>query len=565
MIKQQPSTSGAWTLHRIALVYHIIAIALISADFFFLHQLDYLQSHRLLGISIDIIILGFILVLAIQGIKTVKRKEAFILEQAERYKSLYDNHPDSIISFSLDGEVLSANHGLESLLGLGRESAMLTSFIPMINPPDLLKALHHFQVASAGMPQNFEAAFVHQKGFPIPSNVTFVPTMIDGQIVGVYAILKDLTEVKEQKKEIDKLYKQNQLILNSVSEGIYGIDLSGRTIFWNQAAEAITGWKVDEMLGRQIHNLIRPIKSDGTFYSNEESPILNTILGNEFPVMKEDQFWRKDGTAFPVEYMSSPMLEGRGQILGTVITFKDITELKKTQELLIKSDKLSAVGQLAAGVAHEIRNPLTALKGFLQLLKTNSEKEQYYIDIMRKELQRIEFIVNEFLFVSKPQATHFVTKTVDSIVMSTIELLQPQALLGNIEIEAEIAPGLPAVSCDEHQIKQVFINILKNALESMAQGGTMRIQAESDLPGRNITIRFIDEGCGIAPERLPKLGEPFYSTKEKGTGLGLMVCYRIIEAHGGLMQIRSKLDEGTTVEITLPSTTINENKEVTVK
>ncbi len=104
----------------------------------------------------------------------------------------------------------------------------------MINPPDLLKALHHFQVASAGMPQNFEAAFVHQKGFPIQSNVTFVPTMVDGNIVGVYAILKDLTEVKEQKKEIDKLYKQNQLILNSVSEGIYGIDMNGRTIFWNQ-------------------------------------------------------------------------------------------------------------------------------------------------------------------------------------------------------------------------------------------------------------------------------------------------------------------------------------------
>ncbi|OPH60255.1 hypothetical protein BC351_17305 [Paenibacillus ferrarius] len=559
---KQHATTKKFTLYHLALVYHIIAIALIGTDFFFLHHLAYVQAHCYVGIAIDIVVFAVILGIAIYGIKTVKRTEVSIIETAERYKSLYDNHPDSIISFSLDGEVLSTNHGLESLLGLSRETAVLTSFIPMINPPDLLKALHHFQVASAGMPQNFEAAFVHQMGFPIQSNVTFVPTMVDGHIVGVYAILKDLTEVKEQKKEIDKLYKQNQLILNSVSEGIYGIDMSGRTIFWNQAAEAITGWKVDEMLGRQIHNLIRPTKSDGTYYSNEESPILNTILDHEVSVMKEDRFWRKDGTTFPVEYMSSPMLEGRGQVLGTVITFKDITELKKTQELLIKSDKLSAVGQLAAGVAHEIRNPLTALKGFLQLLKTNNEREQYYIEIMQKELQRIEFIVNEFLFVSKPQATHFVTRTVDSIVMSTIELLQPQALLGNIEIAAEIAPGLPMVSCDEHQIKQVFINILKNALEAMDQGGTLRIEAEPDAYGRNITIRFIDQGCGIAPERLPKLGEPFYSTKEKGTGLGLMVCYRIIEAHGGLMQIRSKLEEGTTVEITLPSTTTNIHKGV---
>lgn len=550
----QQTTTRNWTSFHLALVYHIVAIALIGADFFYLSKLAYMQDNRIAGLAIEIILFCSILVLSLLGTKALKKRESTMMETAERYKSLYDNHPDSIISFSLDGEVLSANHGLESLLGLSREASMLTSFIPMISPPDLLKALHHFQVASAGMPQNFEAAFVHQKGFPVPSNVTFVPTMVDGHIVGVYAILKDLTEVKEQKKEIDKLYKQNQLILNSVSEGIYGIDMNGRTIFWNQAAEAITGWKVDEMLGRQLHNLIRMKKSDGTLYPPEESPLLNMLLNREVSVIQEDVFWKKDGTTFPVEFMSSPMLEGKGYLLGTVITFKDITQLKKTQELLIKSDKLSAVGQLAAGVAHEIRNPLTALKGFLQLMKTTNEKEQYYIEIMQKELQRIEFIVNEFLFVSKPQATHFVTRTVDSIVMSTIELLQPQALLGNIEIEAEITPGLPLVSCDEHQIKQVFINILKNALEAMVQGGTLRIQAEPANNGNQLTIRFIDQGCGIAPERLPKLGEPFYSTKEKGTGLGLMVCYRIIEAHGGYMEIKSKLEEGTTVEITLPST-----------
>ncbi|MEW9702907.1 PAS domain S-box protein [Paenibacillus sp. SI8] len=547
------ATIRSWTLFQIALAYHIIVIIVLFAIAILFQRIDLSQNFKYVGIAFWLGMIGVILGLAIYFFTLIKEREARLKESVERYKSLYDNHPDSIISFSLDGEVLTSNHGLESLLGLGRDISLLTSFIPMINPPDLLKALHHFQVASSGMPQHFEAAFVHQKGFPVQSNVTFVPTMVDGHIVGVYAILKDLTEVKEQKKEIDKLHKQNQLILNSVSEGIYGIDMTGRTIFWNKAAETMTGWKVDEMLGRQIHNLIRPEKSDGTLFTREESPILNTVLNREVTVVKEDLFWRKDGTSFPVEYMSSPMLEGKGHLLGTVITFQDITEQKKTQELLIKSDKLSAVGQLAAGVAHEIRNPLTALKGFLQLLKTNSPKEQYYIEIMQNELQRIEFIVNEFLFVSKPQATHFESRRLDSIVTSTIELLQPQALLGNIQIEAELAPELPLVSCDEHQIKQVFINILKNALESMTLGGIMRIQAMPTQNGTELTVRFIDQGCGIAPERLPKLGEPFYSTKEKGTGLGLMVCYRIIEAHGGMMKIQSKLGEGTKVEITLPS------------
>lgn len=535
--------------------YLVGIITLLGVDLFYLHHLSYFQHNQMVRIALDSGLFVVFMILGYLGIRLIMRREVIISESAERYKSLFDNHPDSIISFSLDGDVLSSNHGLESLLGFGEESSKSVSFLPMIHPPDLLKTLHHFQVASQGLPQNFDAAFMHQNGYPIASNVTFVPTKVGNQIVGVYAILKDLTEIREQKKEIDKLYKQNQLILNSVSEGIYGIDTNGRTIFWNKAAEAITGWKVDEMLGRRIHNLIRPVDGDGSFVILEENSTVNTMLQREGSIVNEDVFWKKDGTSFPVEYMSSPMLDGSGQILGTVITFSDITELKKTQEFLIKSDKLSAVGQLAAGVAHEIRNPLTALKGFLKLLKTSSAKEQYYIEIMQKELQRIEFIVNEFLFVSKPQAPHFVTSTLHTIVMSTVELLQPQALLSNIEIEAVVDAGLPHVTCDESQIKQVFINIMKNAIEAMSEGGTLRIHAELNVAGDQILVRFVDQGCGIAPERLPKLGEPFYSTKEKGTGLGLMVCYRIIEAHGGFMKIHSKLEEGTIVEITLPTTT----------
>ena len=245
-------------------IYLVGTVMLFGVDLFYLHHLSYFQHNRMASVALDSGLFVVFMILAYLVMRLIKRREAIISESAERYKSLFDNHPDSIISFSLEGDILSSNHGLESLLGLGEESSKSASFLPMIHPPDLLKTLHHFQLAAEGMPQNFDAAFLHQKGFPIPSHVTFVPTKLGNQIVGVYAILKDLTEIREQKKEIDKLYKQNQLILNSVSEGIYGIDTNGRTIFWNKAAEAITGWKVDEMLGRRIHNLIRPVHSDGT-------------------------------------------------------------------------------------------------------------------------------------------------------------------------------------------------------------------------------------------------------------------------------------------------------------
>ncbi|MCD1259721.1 PAS domain S-box protein [Paenibacillus athensensis] len=551
--KLNPS-SRRWTLVQAALAYHAFAAALGLTYWLLCRQSGFVAS-PLARYGVALLFAGLFAAALALFFRLVRRRERWLMASEQRYKSLYVHHPDSIVLFSLKGEVLDSNRSLTTLTGFDAEEAQTTSFIPMLHPPDLLKALHHFQAAAAGTPQHFEASFLHKQGQPIPTNVTLVPTVVGEQVVGLYAILKDLTESKEQKKEIDKLHRQNRLILNSVSEGIYGIDTNGRTIFWNKAAERMTGWKVDDMLGKQIGKLIRhsrPEDESPEQAAKADAKLLRTMLEREVKVIKDGCFRRKDGASFPVEYMSSPILEGDRHLLGVVITFKDMTEQKKTEELLFKSDKLSAVGQLAAGVAHEIRNPLTALKGFLQLLKTPSPKEQYYIEIMRKELLRIEFIVNEFLFVAKPQAIHFEARDPGAIIRSTVELMQPQALLGNIEIEAEVEPDLPLVSCDEHQLKQVFINVLKNALESMTGGGTMRIAAYAAADGREMVIRFIDHGCGIAPERLPKLGEPFYSTKEKGTGLGLMVCFRIIEAHGGTMRIRSKLDEGTTVEISLP-------------
>ncbi len=365
-------------------------------------------------------------------------------------------------------------------------------------------------------------------------------------------------ETREQKQEIERLLRQNQLILNSVSEGIYGVDTEGITIFWNHSAEQMTGWYAEELLGREIDHIIHHTNSDGSPNPLKEGPIYQTIGDKEQKIIKGGLFWRKDGTRFPVEYTTSPIMDDDGHFHGAVITFTDISKQKKTEELMRKSEKLSAIGQLAAGVAHEIRNPLTSLKGFLKLLKTNSSKEQHYLEIMQQELGRIEFIVNEFLFVSKPQAIHFAPRSIDAILFSTIELMQPQTLLNNIIIHTDIPSMLPLILCDEHQLKQVFINIVKNASESMPDGGNINIEARHEARNKLLAIRFIDHGGGIAPDRLPKLGEPFYSTKEKGTGLGLMVSYRIIEAHRGTMNITSKLDKGTTVEILLPEIQIQD-------
>lgn len=237
---------------------------------------------------------------------------------------------------------------------------------------------------------------------------------------------------------------------------------------------------------------------------------------------------------------------------------RDVTEqrraeriVKESEELLRKAEKLSVVGQLAAGVAHEIRNPLTALKGFTQLFYRNSDSDsrQYY-DIMLSELNRIETILGELLVLAKPQSGRYKPQDVSVILQEVISLLATQAIMQSVNIQTDIRDDAILVSCDRNQIKQVFVNVIKNAIEAMPDGGDVLIRLFRD--GETVVIEFYDQGPGIPPDQLQKLGEPFYTTKDKGTGLGLMVSHKILTDHGGSLKLESEPGVGTCVRILLP-------------
>ncbi|QHW30779.1 PAS domain S-box protein [Paenibacillus rhizovicinus] len=240
---------------------------------------------------------------------------------------------------------------------------------------------------------------------------------------------------------------------------------------------------------------------------------------------------------------------GRGTVIQSV--FRDIRDRKKEEEALIQSEKLSVVGQMAAGIAHEIRNPLTSLIGFSKFLKTRIDSYHDYFDIMLVELDRINSIVQEFMALAKPQANQFRQHDLIKIIQSVLTLLETQAIMNNVELKAAYNVDSAMLLCEENQLKQVFVNVLKNAIEAMPKGGTVSIVLKSS-GSRNITVSITDQGIGIPKEQLPLLGGPFFTTKESGTGLGLMVCYRIIEGHHGKINISSHAGKGTTVTISLP-------------
>ncbi|GKU77957.1 ATP-binding protein [Paenibacillus sp. L3-i20] len=233
------------------------------------------------------------------------------------------------------------------------------------------------------------------------------------------------------------------------------------------------------------------------------------------------------------------------------VIIRDISERRKNEELLLNAEKLSIAGQLAAGIAHEIRNPLTSLKGFMQLMSTGRIHNSRYYAIMNSELVRIESIISELLMLSKPQVYEYIHIDLCQLMNGMIDELSSTAQLYNVKLVQNTYNHPVWVEGVENQLKQVFINVMKNAIESMEEGGTVHIKLSME-ENNLISVTIQDEGSGIPEEQLTRIGQPFYTTKDKGTGLGLMVTYKIIDNHKGSIEAESELGVGTTFTIRLP-------------
>lgn len=366
-----------------------------------------------------------------------------------------------------------------------------------------------------------------------------------GQPYHCAGTMQDVTD----QKQIENLLKESEQRYRSLVKynpmGVCALDTDGRFVLVNASYERITGYSSEELLGQSRLDLWYP-----NDYPKAEK-LMTSALQGDITEDAEITLRHKDGHPLTLTTTNVPIVIN-DEIVGYFTILRDLTETKVAEELLRKSEKLSAVGQLAAGVAHEIRNPLTAIKGFLQLLQHELPTENtHYLNIILNELTRIELISSELLILAKPQAEEFKPHSIQDIVENVMLLLNSQAILHNVELVQELSPDLPEVMCEANQIKQVFINGIKNAIDALPHGG--KIQLAVRASGLSVIAQIKDNGVGISSETLRRLGEPFYTTKANGTGLGLMVTHKIIERHGGSIEYESTEGEGTTVTISFPA------------
>ncbi len=361
----------------------------------------------------------------------------------------------------------------------------------------------------------------------------------DGVPVRMAGIAQDITEHKLLELQLQQSEERYRTLVENSLDAI-GVFEDRKCVFMNSIGLQMFGATSEEIIGSDYFDFLHP-----SHYEESERR-LQAIMWNERLRPIEYKWVRKNGEVFHAEVLGSRFSDTAIQVC-----IRDITERKQAYELLLRSEKLSAVGQLAAGIAHEIRNPLTALKGFTQMLREKSRgTKRRYFDIMSGELDRIEMILNEMLVLAKPQDRNFELKHVDLILLEVITFLSPQAMMKNVTIQTDFQRDLPMLSCEEGQLKQVFVNIIKNGIEAMPSGGNMLVRLKTQ--GDKVVVEFVDEGVGIPEDCMPKLGEPFFTTKEKGTGLGLMISHKIISAHNGTIGVQSRLGEGTTVSLSLP-------------
>ena len=339
----------------------------------------------------------------------------------------------------------------------------------------------------------------------------------------------------------------HERIVESIRSGVVTTDLEGRIYTFNAAAEEITGYKQMDVRGQDASIFFGEIKeiiaSSLDIHSTQASPRF------------EADCLTADGLRLRLGFTISPLSSEGGDTTGTVITFQDLTQIRALEETSRRQDRLAAIGRMAASIAHEIRNPLAAMRGSIQMLRADMPSDSSQTELMEiilRESDRLNRIISDFLSYARPRSIIQTSVNVGELLQQTFMLLRHSAEINQGHLIEEQVPGNPAlVNADSEQLQQVFWNLSRNALQAMPTGGTLRAAVHANSNER-LRITFSDTGRGMAPEQVEHLFEPFSSTTG-GTGLGLSIVYQIIRDHGGTINVRSREGHGTTITIELPA------------
>jgi PAS domain S-box-containing protein len=376
---------------------------------------------------------------------------------------------------------------------------------------------------------------------------------IEEKIAQKEEVIQHLTRRLEDVKNF------TESIIQSIGSGIIITEMNDAITYINKAGERILGYGKEELLGRPF----------GIFSLKEKQSAIPSFLNNpdDMDTRKEGWMKKKDHTEFPVGFTINNHLSIRGEKIGKIVVFRDLTNVYKIQEEILRMDRLVSLGKLASGIAHELRNPLAGIKTTAQALgeeMSGDDSRREYLHRITKEIDRLNDLLKTFFSFAKPQNLNLAHCHIRDIINEIIPFLIKEIADKGIHFIEAYHPQLPHIKVDKTQMHQVFLNLFLNAIQAMPNGGELKIEASpmiSDpLKGskRNfVRVVISDTGRGIPSQIVHKIFDPFFTTKPKGIGLGLSITYQIIKKHGGTIKVESEWEKGTSFVINLPETLEN--------
>jgi PAS domain S-box-containing protein len=360
-------------------------------------------------------------------------------------------------------------------------------------------------------------------------------------------------------QELEDVKNFMDSIIQSIGSGIISTGMNDTITYINRAGERILGYSKEELINKPF----------SIFSLREKQSDIHSLFDNpdDHDTRKEGWMTRKDRREFPVGFTMNNHLNVKGETIGKIVIFRDMTNVYKIQEEILRMDRLVSLGKLASGIAHELRNPLAGIKTTAQALSEEMSKDdsrREYLNRITKEIDRLNELLKTFFSFAKPQKLNLVYCHVKDIINEIIPFLIKEIADKGIHFFENYHPQLPKIKVDKTQMHQAFLNLFLNALQAMPNGGELKIEARPttsySLDGSKqnfIKINISDTGKGIPPHIVHRIFDPFFTTKPRGIGLGLSITYQIVKKHGGTIKVESELGKGTSFVINVPETVEN--------
>jgi len=497
----------------------------------------------------------------IRDITERKKFEKELKESEEKFRNLFERVRHGLFISAKEGHFLDCNQALLEMAGYQDKEEFLSIDIAKdlyVNPEDR-KAFQSL-IEKQGFVKDLEVEFKKKNGGKITVLLTaHTKRDEEGKIIGYEGINIDISDRKRMEKE---LKEANDFLMNLIESSVDGIivtNMKGNILMFNKGAENILGYQSVEVVDKMNIRSIYQLGVAEEVMEKLRSPDYGGVGKlTSFPILHR----RKDGELIEGDLSAALIYDEKGKEIASVGIFKDLRErlkiereLQKTQQALLQSEKLAAMGRLTSQIAHELNNPIYGIMNTLELLKTEvppESKRRRILELSLSETQRLAEMLRNMLSFSKPEEEKRRPVKINELIEGILLVMEKQMREANITVVTSFDDGIPEVMASTNQMRQVMLNIIKNAKEAMPKGGTLTVRTARE--NKNVLIHVQDTGMGIPEEIRDKIFEAFFTTKSKvkGVGLGLSVCYGIIRDHGGTIKVESEEDKGTTFTIRLP-------------